>query len=499
MNPFKRFSKKLLPVIGICTLPFACNNSREVPFPEKDLGYAQPVSAPLVFNKPTKVKWKIVREGGVNPVLKKLDMEASPALTYDSNRFQPFLKAPDEINFDIHSIPEKKIDLAALPSKKIQFKTTLLPAIPAVNALKPVLQKNKSISIADLGQAQGLPASFVTHLHRDKDGLMLVASKEGLFRYDGQQVRTLFRDLGVLGIIGGVVEDRQGRIWYVKTDNTLGVIDPKKGTSAVSNMLGGFRNNITTMSLDQHGYIWFYNQNDKAVSIVNPETGTYRNLSVKNGLADTTAFQVLEDSQKNIWISGGRNGLTFINPEKGTIQYIKKENGLCSDTLTAINEDKNGHIWVGSPSGGLNEIDLKAGKIKHYTEAQGVGQQYKFHLFFDSHNQLWVTEAGGILILDLAHKQYRALQQKDGISSENNISIEEDVQGRIWLGGNFGLNIIDQNAVSTRMFGSTQVISIMQDVTGNIWVATDKGLRVINPEKNQIRSFTKANGLSDNF
>lgn len=499
MNLSNRFCQKLLPVIGICALLAACNSSQEVPFPEKDLGYAQPVSAPLLFNKPTKIKWKIAREGGVKPVLKKLDIAASAAATFDTNLFRPFLKAPEEVSFDINSIPEKKIDLSALPSKKLQFKTTLLPAIPAVTALKPVLQKNRSISVSDFGQAQGLPASFVTYLHKEKDGLMLVGSKVGLFSYDGQEIKTLLRDLGSGSIIGGVAKDRQGRFWYIKNDNTLGVIDPKKGTSAVSSMLGGYQNNLTNMTLDQHGNIWLYNQLDRAVSIIDPETGTYRNLSVKNGLADTTAFQVMEDLQKNIWISGGNKGITLINPEKGTIKYIKKENGLSSDTLTAITEDKNGHIWVASAKSGLNEIDLKAGKIKHYQQAQGVTPQYKFHLFFDSKDYLWVAGQGEALVLDLMHNQYKSLLAKDGLNGGNLLSIAEDLQGRIWLGGNQGLNIVDQTGASTHLFGNTQVISIMQDVTGDIWIATDKGLKVVDPEKNQIRSFTKANGLGDNF
>lgn len=498
MNAPNNFNKRLLLIFCIATGFFACNSSHEVPFPEKELGISQPVSSPLQFNAPIKIKWQIARSGGVSPVTKKLDIEALPSAVYDTNSYQPFLKAPEEVSFDFNSLPEKTLDLSALPSKKIQFKTSLLPALPAVNALLPAQQKGKSLSIADFGQIQGLPAKFVTCILKDKEGLMLIASREGIFKYDGQKIQTLLPATDNAAI-GGMVEDQRGRIWYAMTNGTFGVIDQHNGTVSTSNMLGGFRNNITNMTLDHQGNIWFYNTLDKALSIINTEAGTYRNLSAKNGLADTTTFKVFEDSHKNIWISSIFKGLQIINPEKGTSKYLKKENGLSTDTLTAITEDKNGHIWVAGKGAHIDEIDWQSGKIKHYSQDQGIGKQYIFHFLFDNNDRLWVTNSIGVFMLDPVHNQFRSIVQKDGLFGPNTLAISTDLQKRVWLGSTIGLNIIDQAGETSHQFGTTQTISIMQDVTGNIWVATNKGIKIINPEKNQIRTLNKSNGLGDDF
>lgn len=498
MNAPNCFCQKLLLTICMVSGFFACNPSHEIPFPENELNFSQPVSSPLQFNAPVKLKWQIVRSGGVNPVTKKIAIDALPAAVYDTNRFQSFVKAPEEISFDFNSLPEKKIDLSALPSKKIQFKTTLLPAIPPVNASLPALQKGKSLSISDFGQSQGLPVKFVSCIIKDKYGFMLVGSREGLYKYDGQRIQTLLPATDN-GIIGGMVEDQRGRIWYVMTNGTFGVIDQHNGTVSTSNMLSGYRNNVTNMTLDHQGNIWVYNTIDKALSIINTEEGTYRNLAAKNGLADTTTFKVLEDSHKNIWISSLQNGLQMMNPEKGTSKYFKKENGLSTDTLTALTEDKNGHIWLAGKGGHIDEIDWQAGKIKHYSQNQGIGKQYIFHFLFDNNHRLWVTNSTGVFILDPVHNQSRAILQKDGLFGPNTLAIATDLQKRVWLGSTIGLNIVDQAGETSHMFGITQTISIMQDITGNIWVATNKGIKIINIEKNQIRTLNKSNGLGDDF
>ncbi len=499
MNILKHFCQKSILIICLTGMLFACNNSDQIPFPEKELGYSQPVSAPLQFNAPVKLKWQIARSAGITSVFKRLDIDALPASPFDTIGFQPFSKAPELSRFDFNNLPEQKIDFSAFPSKKIQFKTSLLPATTAVNALLPAIQKGKSMSIADFGQIQGLPAKVITCILKDNNGLILIASREGLFRYDGQQVRTLLPADPNGAIIGGMTEDKQGRIWMASSNKTIAVVDLQNGTVAVSNKLGGYRNNLSNMTSDQQGNIWFYNTVDSALSIINPENDTYRNLSVKNGLADSTAFQVFEDSRKNIWISSSTKGLQLINPEKGTTKYLRKENGLSNDTVTAITEDRNGRIWVGSPAGAIDAIDLKAGSILHYTQSHGIQRGYPFRMHFDDHNRLWMLNPRQITQLDPANNQYRKLDQKDGFFGGSMLAITADLQKRLWIGSSLGLNIIDQEGAPAHMFGTTQAISTMQDITGNIWLATDKGIRIINLEKNQMRTLNKSNGLSDDF
>jgi hypothetical protein len=63
------------------------NNSGNIPFPEKELGYSQPVSIPLQFSEEKKINWDTAKQGGIKPVIKKLDIQALPSKQAGSNLF----------------------------------------------------------------------------------------------------------------------------------------------------------------------------------------------------------------------------------------------------------------------------------------------------------------------------------------------------------------------------------------------------------------------------
>src|SRR6185312_11547573 len=77
---------------------FSCNNSVDIPFPEKELGYEQPVTTPLVFSETKKLTWDTAKKGGITPVIKKFDINALPSFPYDSTGFKSFTQPPEEVH-----------------------------------------------------------------------------------------------------------------------------------------------------------------------------------------------------------------------------------------------------------------------------------------------------------------------------------------------------------------------------------------------------------------
>jgi ligand-binding sensor domain-containing protein len=124
---------------------------------------------------------------------------------------------PEEVHFDFNDLPEASFDIDKLPSNPLQFKTTVFAPPPVIKAGLPTEQKDKPLSIFDFGQAQGLQAKFVTCLLKDKNGLMWIFSQEGLFRYDGEHIRTYIPG-PVTSIANGMAEDNYGRIWYLNDE-----------------------------------------------------------------------------------------------------------------------------------------------------------------------------------------------------------------------------------------------------------------------------------------
>ena len=86
---------------------FSCNfNSDEIPFPEKELGYTQPVTIPLKFSAEKKLNWDTASRGAVKPGIKKLDIDALPSTVYDSTGFRPLKGTPSETKFDFNQLPD---------------------------------------------------------------------------------------------------------------------------------------------------------------------------------------------------------------------------------------------------------------------------------------------------------------------------------------------------------------------------------------------------------
>src|SRR5664279_639594 len=116
MDKTKASFHRLPAIIVILIIFSSCDNTANIPFPEKQLGYSQAVTTPLVFSVAKKLNWDTAKKGSITPVIKKLDINAFPSIPYDSTGFRPFAQPPEEVNFDFNSLPEKDFSLDKLPS-----------------------------------------------------------------------------------------------------------------------------------------------------------------------------------------------------------------------------------------------------------------------------------------------------------------------------------------------------------------------------------------------
>ncbi|MGC4034629.1 MAG: two-component regulator propeller domain-containing protein [Chitinophagaceae bacterium] len=489
----------LFPFILFLMTLSACNNgSEEIPFPEKEAGYTQPVTVPLKFTEEKKLSWDTVKKGDIKPVISKLDIDALPSKPFDSTGFKPFTKAPEETHFDYNSLPDTAFDYDKLPSKPIGFKKNILEITTSVKAGPPTWQKNKPISMADFGVPQGLPAKFTSCLFKDKHGLLWIGSDQGIYRYDGDRIETIVSK--VSAPVVGMAEDRKGRIWYTHAAG-MGMIDMSNGTVFFSNNITSVPNGIAKMTVDEKGLLWVYNFKDSAVSIVDPETLLYKNLYKQGFSPLRLVADMTEDENKNMWISTFRGGVSIIDWKTNKIKYLRKLNGLRSDTTSAITIDKTGKIWVaiiGSESG-VEAIDVKAGVIKHYAQLQGLNNNtLALGLTFDDKGQLWKSNFPLLEVLDPYKNRSRIIVNNDG-PGDVDISTVQDNFKRMWELTTTGIYIIDQNAETVHPFGETVVTSLMQDELGNIWVATRGGLHIIDLQKKRIRFLSTKNGLGNDF
>lgn len=477
-------------------LIISCNRPGEVPFPEEKLAPKPPVIVPLVFSEPKKIQWDTISQGDFKPIVQELHIDDLPAIPYDYTGFKPFKIQPGKTSFDFNSLPIKDLKLDSLPTYPLEFKTSILGPVGETKAAAPLLQPGKALGIYDFGKPQGFVGNFVGEILIKPNGISWLGG-DGLWSYDGSQIRTYINGGPTNPPVTGLIEDREENIWFIKAGTgNIGRVDTKHGTIGYSSKIGGYRNNKNPMTLDSDGNIWVNNILAKAVSIINPGSGTYKNLTYGVGLSDSSAYHILEDKNRNIWITTTK-GVSIIDPVNHKIKYLTKANGLSYDSISAMTEGPNGNLWLAT-SQGLDAVDINSGKITHYGSPE-LKTPYAFTLKFDNLGQLWVASVTGIMIVNIKEGSIRTITTQDGLTTGIITDLELDKQNRMWISTATGVNMIDQCGKTVHPFGTTAIISTEEDEIGNLWVATRDGLYIVNPERTSMHLLNTKYGLTNNF
>ncbi|MEO6315373.1 MAG: two-component regulator propeller domain-containing protein [Chitinophagaceae bacterium] len=476
----------------------SCNSSASIPFPEKELGFTQPEAMPLQFTGEKKLIFDTATKGGVKPVIRPLDLNALPSAVFDSNGFRNFTSAPEQRPFDLNALPDTVFSPDKLKVQSLQFKTHPLNPTPPVKASPLAAQRGNTLAIFDFGPKLGMPATFVTSLLKDKNGLLWIGSREGLFRYDGVYVQT------ILGFNGGyapsgLAEDSQGRIWFIDQQR-IGMIDMQKGTVSYSTARMVPVNNLSKIIRDTQGRIWISKTTARDVLVIDPVTQTFKTLDRSTGLPDVSgANDITQDSTGKIWITTPLQGTAIVDWKAGKIRYLKKANGLLNDSSRAITTDNTGKVWI-AVVGGVQVVDTKANSIKLYTVAhQGLKPAFTGDISADNKGQIWIGKSVGLEVLDPENNRLRFIDDAKGLSAKWVSSCTLDNNNRMWVSTIGGLHVIDQHAETIHPLGTTNVISLMEDTVGNLWVATQKGVQLIDPRKKIVHYLDKTQGLGSDF
>jgi signal transduction histidine kinase/ligand-binding sensor domain-containing protein len=480
---------------SIYTLQGCGSNQSGITFPYETETQHQPVSQPLKLGKEKKLNWHVVRSGGIKPDVKKLDIESLPALPYDSTGYKPITKAPSITHFDFNSLPSSTADISKIESQTFVFKTYLLTPGAAVKA-NPITQKaGTTISISEIGVAQGLAEKKVYGIIKDRNGFIWIANEKGIYRYDGENMQ-LFAPYRTVGL----AEDNEGRIWYINT-SYIGFIDLRKGLITASPIIHTVDPQLPKMIVDEKGSIWLSRISSGGVVIINPSTLTYKDLKSIPSIANEKVWAEYEDAKKNIWITG-TNGVYIIDQAANKIIHLGKNNGLGSDTTSAITKGDNGKIWIACKNSGVSAVDIDAGTITSYN-AQGIHNVFAYRLLSDDKGRIWIATNTGLTILDPVKNRLKYFVDKDGISEDFTLDLLKDEKDRVWVATySSGLNIIEQGAEMTLPDGTKSLSALMEDSKGRIWIgagSSNDGIVILDLDKKLIRHLKKEQGLSDDW
>lgn len=327
----------------------SCNNiSDNIPFPENETGFKQPVSTPVKFSEPKKIEWITPNPDSAEPITQiRIDLDKLPTEPFDRGEWEPLPKPVTETKIDWNNLPDTAFSFNHLPTKKLKFKIAVLG--------KPLIIKTGTPRIIDsvtnlLVVEEGLPNLEIITLLRDSRGILWIGTSGGLCRFDGEYCSIYGREQGLENtLIRKLSEDSEGKIW-IGAIGGVEVIDQKAGIIKQITTNEGLSNNNNDFPLfvDRQGRIWI--GGDGGVDIIDEKEGTLKKLNI-NGLRNKRVMSFLETSKGDIWI-GTFEGVYIIDWKAGKIRHLDKAHGLSHISVFDLYEKKAGEIWIATKERG---------------------------------------------------------------------------------------------------------------------------------------------------
>ena len=232
------------------------------------------------------------------------------------------------------------------------------------------------------------------------------------------------------------------------------------------------------------------------------ESFNFKNITIEDGLSQSTVETIYQDSKGYIWI-GTNDGLDRYNGyEFKHYKYDKYDkNSIANNYIVDIIEDKNGYIWV-STIGGLSRINPDKDEIKNYYSKEDSGNLSNSNLWqilCTKDNRLIASTIDGLNVYDKNKDKFTRILYKEGeLPSQYIYSLEEDINGHIWVGTDNGLVELDKDLNIVKSYhdtiGDSDVYNVYDDSKGNIWVCTlDNGLFKINLDDNSVENYKNNN------
>jgi len=368
----------------------------------------------------------------------------------------------------------------------------------------------------------------ILDLIQDKQGLIWVATTDGLGKYDGKKVveyRNTRGDSTSLSnnYIADIYEDSKSRIW-VATINGLNCYLPESDSFVQYFNYGGddfeAENYGTSVIEDQKGFIWWGTYG--GVFRLDPKSGNSiflnKEIDNTNAFSNKIVWNIFEDSKGRLWFAT-RYGITYYSND-GSFQVQKilpdpgAPNSLQHDRVFCFAEQKDGTIWIGTDTGIYKLVETKKDfKLQQYSHdpknPNSLSHNFVESINLEGNEKLWVsTYAGGLNEIILPKNEAEEIQFIHHKHDPNNlqtlainrvITTMIDRSGILWVGTNSGL---DKSVPSNSKFKNIHPIlnnpkslshkivkSILKDSRGNFWIGTYDGLNFLSAENFKKEKF----------
>lgn len=365
--------------------------------------------------------------------------------------------------------------------------------------------------------------NFVRKMLLDKDNNLWVGTwGGGLNKYDRKNdnfIRYKKQPNSLFSIasdnVFGMFQDKTGTIWLghinggISYFNTFDAFITYQRDSTKENTLS---NNFVRSAIeDDEGYIWLGTTH--GLNRYDRKTDTYKHYfkdeNDPNTVSDNDIYSLYQDSRGYIWIGTRNGGLNRFDKKTNSFKHYKHDpenpKSISNDNITRITEDSQGMLWIGTERGGVNKFDPETEIFTHYKPEEGnkktLTHDWVRSVHIDKEGVLWVGTLGGLNRFNKEDGTFtQFVNDKNNPDSLNNNLIEgitHDNQNNLWLATAQGFTKFERDTgkfINYKKEFTTRSLTIDKN-NEYLWAGTQKGIVRMNLKTEEMRVFTKTNGV----
>jgi signal transduction histidine kinase/ligand-binding sensor domain-containing protein len=279
--------------------------------------------------------------------------------------------------------------------------------------------------VEHFGRQNGLSADQVWAILEDREGMIWVATDQGVDSFRDLAVLTLPKSVLGVSEIDNLFTTRDGTLWLGAEG---GLLDRREGDRGFSPRGGNLRGKQATIIFeDRRGRMWI--GVDNTLNIF--EGDSFKPVPTPDGGPVGMIVSMAEDTRGDLWAVslGPPRHIIRIDPDTRRISSIPD-----MPETSKIARDPGGGLWLGLNTGDLNHYDK--GELTAYPLHHGPNTRIQ---------QLTVLENGDVLaaaefgLIQWRNRNVRVLDEHGGLPCSDINDFAFDLQGNLWLYTECGL------------------------------------------------------------
>lgn len=374
-------------------------------------------------------------------------------------------------------------------------------------SFKPVLPEQ----ISTIGDVQAIA--------QDQLGFMWFGGRSGLVKYDGYALTHYKtgengRQSGLESkYINDIFLSRSGDIW-VATHSGLHRYNPNLDiledmSASLRNTEAEQFNHVRGITEDAFGNLWLathgglmsFNMEERTFKIIaHPGMQTRNEQYFQN---------ITIDNQGVLWLGSKYAGLVRYDPKSTKLTRYKQENKganrLKENNITAVYFDGEETVWVGAYRSGLYKINTATLEIENYSKNHRFSHKDIGDIIKDAQGRLWIAHSFGVQVLNTDTHTMKMFRSDDtnpaSLPSDKTRALFIDRSENLWIGSYpSGISLLDRQASifvnyypnpkkNSAILGGG-VRNIHEDRYGHLWIATGLGVSHIDRTKEKIQNYS---------